>query len=616
MKISQRLWAGFGLLVGLLMISTAAVVFNGGQTTFAVAEMHRTSEVALELREAMLSARQARALTWWYVATHDAKALDGIKTAKRDYEQNFAALSQSVRSAKTRALIKSYNSQVQNVFLASKNLIDVVESGAVNSPTYSEAVYNLQAAEAGAAKLNEESSKYYNKRSARLTSEATAQINAATMTSILIGGIGLIIGSIAAFIISSNIIRPLNAMTTAMRAIADGDLSVPVPALGARDEMGCMAQAVETFKANGLKLGAAEAETDRQRALTEQERQRHETAQASAARDQAHVVHMIGVGLSNISAGDLTSPIHEPFAKEYERLREDFNTTVGKLRETMASVIERSSGLRAGASEITSASDDLARRTEQHAASLEETAAALDQITATVKRTADGAVEAHTAVAKAKHDAERSGKIVQGAVHAMTQIEDSSRKISEIIGVIDEIAFQTNLLALNAGVEAARAGDAGRGFAVVASEVRALAQRSAQAAKEIKTLISASTHQVAQGVDSVGETGKALERIAAQVAHINGVVSEIAASAREQATGLHQVNAAVNQMDQVTQQNAAMVEQAAAAAHGMREETDSLSALIAQFRVGETASIAAAPHPARRGASPARGVQSKFANVA
>jgi len=264
-------------------------------------------------------------------------------------------------------------------------------------------------------------------------------------------------------------------------------------------------------------------------------------------------------------------------------------------------------GIQTGSSEISQAADDLSRRTEQQAAALEQTAAALDQITATVRKTADGATHAREVVGTAKNDATRSGEIVHGAVSAMNEIEASAKQISQIIGVIDEIAFQTNLLALNAGVEAARAGEAGRGFAVVAQEVRALAQRSAEAAKEIKSLITASTNQVDQGVQLVGQAGKALERIVSQVAEINTVVIEIAASAQEQSTGLAQVNTAINQMDQVTQQNAAMVEESTAASHSLQHEANDLARLLGRFQLTGSGQAVSRARPASQPvAQPAR----------
>ena len=305
------------------------------------------------------------------------------------------------------------------------------------------------------------------------------------------------------------------------------------------------------------------------------------------AEESKTVIDVLASGLSALAGGDLQFRLSAALPDHAASLRQDFNTAMGKLQETLQAVASNADAIRLGSGEISSASDDLARRTEQQAASLEETAAALDEITATVKKTSESSLHARDVVASAKQDAEHSGEVVSQAVQAMSVIEKSAQQVSQIIGVIDEIAFQTNLLALNAGVEAARAGEAGRGFAVVASEVRGLAQRSAEAAKEIKALISASSRQVAEGVSLVNETGRALERIVTQVSEINGVVSEIASSTQEQATALQQVNAAVNQMDQVTQQNAAMVEQSTAASQSLAGETESLSRLMGAFRLGQ-----------------------------
>jgi methyl-accepting chemotaxis protein len=389
-----------------------------------------------------------------------------------------------------------------------------------------------------------------------------------------------------------------------MERLAGGDLAATVSGEDRKDEVGAMAKTVQVFKAAGLEKVRLEKEAAEQRAAAEAERAKNEAEREIAAKQQAFVVESVATGLSTLASGDLVFRLNAAFAPEYEKLRGDFNDAMDKLQETMKIIASNTQGIRGGGEEISHAADDLSRRTEQQAASLEETAAALDQITATVRKTSDGAIEARSVVATAKGDAEHSGEVVRQAVEAMSAIEKSSHQISQIIGVIDEIAFQTNLLALNAGVEAARAGDAGRGFAVVASEVRALAQRSADAAKEIKALISASSQQVKQGVDLVGETGKALERIVTQVNQINGVVTEIAASAQEQATGLNQVNTAVNQMDQVTQQNAAMVEQSTAATHALANEAEELANLVAQFKVGADAT-AAIRHaaPARRPAT-------------
>ena len=314
----------------------------------------------------------------------------------------------------------------------------------------------------------------------------------------------------------------------------------------------------------------------------------------------------IGVGLVRLADNDLQYRIERPFIPAFENLRRDFNASMDKLQSVMQQVVESTVAINSGTQEIATASDDMARRTEQQAAGLEETAAALEEVTSTVNKTADGATHANQVVIATKADAEGSSQVVRQTVEAMSGIESSSRQIIQIISVIDEIAFQTNLLALNAGVEAARAGDAGRGFAVVAQEVRALAQRSAEAAKEIKTLISTSTEQVDRGVRLVGETGKSLERILAQVIDISGIVSNIAAGTKEQAIAMTSINTAVAQMDRGTQENAAMVEQSTAATHNLAEQVRKLSDLTAIFNLEDVSATPTMRRSAQRAEPPAR----------
>ena len=341
----------------------------------------------------------------------------------------------------------------------------------------------------------------------------------------------------------------------------------------------------------------------------DKERQRLEAERRESQAGQEQLVAALGAALERLAQGDLQARLAIDVKPEFEKLKGDFNHAVTLLDQAMGGVSAATDGIRSGTEEISIAADDLARRTEQQAASLEETAAALDEITQTVRRAAEGANQAQEVVAGAKSEAERSGIVVDQAVAAMGEIETSSREIGNIIGVIDEIAFQTNLLALNAGVEAARAGEAGKGFAVVAQEVRALAQRSAEAAKEIKALIGASTKQVEAGVGLVGQTGDALKGIVGKVAEIDELIVQISASSQDQARGLSEVNTAVNQMDQVTQQNAAMVEETTAATHSLKSQTAELARQVATFsisgRPAAPATQATAPRaaPAPRPAS-------------
>jgi len=292
--------------------------------------------------------------------------------------------------------------------------------------------------------------------------------------------------------------------------------------------------------------------------------------------------------LRNLSEGDLTKKVERPFVPSMEQLRHDFNATIEKLSETLTTVGHNASAIAAGSRELGDSAEAFSRRTEQQAASVEETAAALEEITTTVADSSQRAEEAGRLVAETKRGAEQSGTVVRSAVAAMDQIEKSSREITNIIGVIDDIAFQTNLLALNAGVEAARAGEAGKGFAVVAQEGRELAQRSASAAQEIKALVTASSEHVKNGVGLVGQTGKALEEIVTQVGDINTNVAAIVKASKEQTIGLREINSAINSLDQTTQQNAAMVEESTAASLRLANEADALHTLLAQFRLADS----------------------------
>lgn len=306
---------------------------------------------------------------------------------------------------------------------------------------------------------------------------------------------------------------------------------------------------------------------------------------AEAEKQQSNVVEALRLGLRKLNAGDLTARIDEPFAGNYEELRQDFNNTVNNMATAMHAILKNAENISNEARDISSTADGLSRRTESTAATLEQTAAALDLLTDSVKATADGAERADQAVSNAKASAESSSKVVVETVSAMDQIASSSERITSIIKVIDDIAFQTNLLALNAGVEAARAGDAGRGFAVVASEVRALAQRSSDAAREINDLIANSASQVRRGVALVDKTGDALKQIAGSVSEIAELVSDIAVASRQQSANLVEINSAVTQLDQSTQQNAARLEETTAASEGLTQDAVALVATVSHFKV-------------------------------
>ncbi|GGE08528.1 hypothetical protein GCM10011390_29520 [Aureimonas endophytica] len=437
------------------------------------------------------------------------------------------------------------------------------------------------ATEIGAMRGAEAARMEETKRSAGAIAEGSRQ------TTVIVAGVALFFGIAVALLIGRGIVRPIRAMTGAMRQLAAGDLAVAIPGTARRDEIGAMAGAMQVFKTAAIERRdlAASAEDARRREEEDRRRAEAEAAARAISAERAFVAAKLGAGLHALAEGDLTMRLDETMPGEYETLRQDFNSAIAALQAAVAGVAAGAGGIASGSREIGQAAGDLSRRTETQAASLEETAATLSGITEAVRQTSESARVAQAAVGEAKADAEASGGTVSSAVAAMAEIEASSGKIERIIGVIDEIAFQTNLLALNAGVEAARAGEAGRGFAVVAQEVRALAQRSAEASKEIKGLISTASREVGNGVALVHQAGEALTRIAGRVMRINEIVSGIAASARDQASGLAEVNEAVDQMDKVTQQNAAMVEETTAATRALIGEARNLSDMVDRFRV-------------------------------
>ncbi|MBB3694509.1 methyl-accepting chemotaxis protein [Sphingomonas sp. BK580] len=378
---------------------------------------------------------------------------------------------------------------------------------------------------------------------------------------------------------------PLETTSRTVSRMAAGELDAELVGIGRADEIGDLVSSIATFR---------DAARQQQR----------------AAAEQRSVVAELGAALDLLGQGALTHRVGDTLPSDYRAVGRSYDQSVDQLGVAIGHVSRSAERVKTGAGEIRQASDDLSRRTEQQAASLQQTAAAMQEITVTVQETAGNAARANDVVHDTQLDAEQSGGVVQRAVEAMSGIERASAEIGDIIAVIDGIAFQTNLLALNAGVEAARAGDAGKGFAVVASEVRALAQRSADAAKDVKLKITASSQQVHAGVALVGQAGEALTRITGRIGEISALVSDITAAAEQQASGLQQVATAVAAMDGVTQQNAAMVEEATAAARSLSEEADTMAQAVARFRLAEGDDTPSAGRPA---AAPVRQLTARAA---
>ncbi len=603
LSISIKLMIALGAMMSACGVATLVVLFSlvslqrsddaERSATQISRAADRTLAAAVEQQNAMRS----------YVATGEAESLTKYAESKTAFGQAVQSLKTSDADGVDAGRFNAMTAAAAAFNQQSQALMDLARDPAQRPQAVSQLTTTARLTDVRAAVKSIDDQ----------TQGVLTRKNAEKRTAFNSGYAALVIGGVLALLVAAAMTlwlvralsQPIVAMTRAMDQLAAGDLKVVIPAQGRGDEIGRMAASVGTFRDNAAEKIRLEAETQSQRSINEAEHRANEAEKARIAEEDRVALTALGQGLAAMSNGDLTHRFTAEVAPRAEQLKSDFNAAIAQLQQAVSVVVGNVASIRSGAGEISQAADDLSRRTEQQAASLEETAAALDEITATVKKTASGARQASDVVQAAKGDAETSGIIVRDAVSAMQAIEGSSEQISQIIGVIDEIAFQTNLLALNAGVEAARAGEAGRGFAVVASEVRALAQRSADAAKEIKTLISTSTHQVGSGVRLVGQTGEALQRIVDRVAEIDALVTEISASAQEQALGLAEVNTAVNQMDQVTQQNAAMVEQSTAASQSLAQDAEALQASVAQFQVGAPAARASTP-PQAQASAPAR----------
>ncbi len=409
----------------------------------------------------------------------------------------------------------------------------------------------------------------------------------------VIGFLGLLLFVMVATWIAFGITKPLERVNRALRRLTTGEISVEASLEPARfgvlsgrlREIHQLIQSLNTFRSWLLREKERESEQKRREG------------------EQSDMVNVLSNHLASLSEGNLTDQIEDSFPEEYEALRHDFNRTLDTLNGIVVEVVDTAESVRSGAAEIRVSSDNLSQRTESQAATLEETAAALDEMAASVKSTSSGAGEVEETVQSAKVEAASSGGTVQSAVNAMNGIEESSTRVTQIISVIDDIAFQTNLLALNAGVEAARAGESGKGFAVVASEVRALAQRSSDAAMEINSLISESSRQVSDGVTLVANAGDALSNIASRVDHISNLVSGIASSAADQSAGLDEINTGMLQLGEVTQHNAAMAEESTATVHMLDSNASRLAELVSVFQTSQNRSSTRSAGPGLRGSS-------------
>ncbi|MFL5020050.1 MAG: methyl-accepting chemotaxis protein [Rhizobium sp.] len=411
------------------------------------------------------------------------------------------------------------------------------------------------------------------------------RVNELQMLVLGVGFIVMLIVGVLAFYAIRLSVKPLQALTARVHSISAGDLEGAIPCIEKKNEFGDIGRALALFRDGARARRGLETQAGEQRALSDAERARNDADKRSLDGQIDFAVNQLAAGLGRLSQGDVSQTIGTPFVGRLEQLRVDFNASLLRLQDTLSGIRDSASTIQRNSGAVSASAGELSKRIEAQAANLEETAAAVEEITVTVRSSAERAREANNVVATTKKTADSSGAVVGDAVAAMDRIEQASQRIEQIIEVIDDIAFQTNLLALNAGIEAARAGEAGKGFAVVAQEVRELAQRSADAAREIKSLIETSSREVTAGSELVQKTGSVLASISQEIIAISGHVETIATASRDQSAALQEVNGSVNAMDQMTQKNASMVAETTQASRLLAGEADTLMALIERFRI-------------------------------